>query len=337
MKTIYLGCIVLSAAMSFAQATPPAQPQGASATSQRTEAKPLPAETAVITLQGLCAAKPAAGACSTVVSRAQFDRLVATLSGGRDNPEKLPLQVKRQIANSYSDLLLLGVAGESAKLDKEPEAAEIFRVARLRAFAELYRSNLQKKTQPTAEEVRKSYDDNTSKYRQLTLERVVIPVKRAGDLSEAAMQKLADDLRERAVKGAAFKDLQAEAFDKAGMTSAPDTHLTVPGDTVPADQQAILKLKKGEITPVLSSTGGFFFYRLESEQQTPFEQVREQITTAMAQKKFQDEIEKLRKQHPLDLNKDFFGEAPPPGAMTPAGAPGGSAPQAPPMRTAPPK
>ena len=323
MKIICLGTIILSTVMSLAQA-----PAGSSPKTTNPGAKPLSAETPVITLRGLCANKPATGACATTVTHVQFDRLVGMLSGGRDNPEKLAMQVKRQIATSYSDLLLLGVAGESAKLDKEPEAAETFRVARLRAFAELYRMKLQKQAQPSAAEVRKAYDEGGDKYRQLTLERVVVPVKRSGDLSEAAMKKVADDLRERAAKGAPFKELQTEAFDKAGMTGAPDTKLTVPADTVPADQQAILQLKPCEITPVLSSNGGFFFYQLMSQQQTPFEQVREQITNTMAQKKFQDEIENLRKQYPLDLNPAFFGETPPAAMMAPGG-PGMASPPAP--------
>jgi len=101
----------------------------------------------------------------------------------------------------------------------------------------------------------------------------------------------------------------------------------VPGDSVPADQQAILQLKPGELTPVLPSTGGFFFYKLESQQQTALDAVHEQIATSLAQKKFQQEIEKLRKQYPVDLNTDFFGEALTPGMMAPGGAPVNMAPR----------
>ena len=326
-KAVLAATIAFSSLLALAQAPASAPPQAAPAPSGRTinlEPKPLPAATPVITLQGLCAGKPAGTAgCATVVTRAEFDHLVTMLSGGRDNPEKLTIPVKRQIATSYSDLLLLGVAGEAAKLDADPESAELFRVARLRAFAELYRNRMQKQALPSPEEVRKQYDADSSKYRQLVLERVIIPVRRTGQQApdEAALKKLADDLRERATKGAAFKDLQAEAFEKAGMQSPPDTRMTVQADSVPPDQQAILQLKPNEISPVIQSNGGFFLYRLQSEQQIPFDGVKEQIANSMAQKRFQQEIEELRKKYPLDLNSDFFGEALPPGMSMP-GMPG---------------
>lgn len=320
-----LGCAPAAVAQTQAAPAPAkdatAQTQTAPATGgARTSApaaKPVAATTPVIKLPGLCAAKPAGAKCETVVTRAEFDRLVAALSGGRDAPEKLPPQVRRQIASSYSDLLLLAVAGENAKLEQSPEAKEEFRMARLRAFADLYRLQMQKRAQPAAEEVRKAYDENAAKYRQLSLERVVLPVQGGDKAKETELKQLAEQLQARAAKGEAFAALQAEAFAKAGINAPAETKVTVPAEALPPDQQALLQLKPGELTPVMSGMGAFYFFKLETQETIPFEKVREQIANSIAQKNLQREFDELRKKYPADLNQDFFGETPAAGAGQP--------------------
>ena len=78
-KAVLAATIAFSSLLALAQAPASAPPQAAPAPSGRTihlEPKPLPAATPVITLQGLCAGKPAGTAgCATVVTRAEIQML----------------------------------------------------------------------------------------------------------------------------------------------------------------------------------------------------------------------------------------------------------------------
>src|ERR1700727_3253038 len=61
----------------------------------------------VITLDGFCAdSTPQGGACRTVITRAQFDRLVDALQPG------MPLPLRLAVANAYARNLKMSAAAE---------------------------------------------------------------------------------------------------------------------------------------------------------------------------------------------------------------------------------
>jgi parvulin-like peptidyl-prolyl isomerase len=285
--------------------------EGASAT----QTKAVSPETAVITLAGVCEKQPAKPEdCKTTVTRSQFETLLDALSGGRQNPQQITPQLKRQFALQYSRLLLFATSAEKQGLESKPETQQLIQFARLQALAQGLTRTLQEKARPSPAETQKYYDDNRSKFQELTLQRVMVPNKPAGEPKpdgSGDMKKLAAELRERAVKGTDFKALQAEAYQKAGMQNPPETRLVMQPETVPPTQRTVLQLKPGEVSQVIEDPGGFYIYKLESQQTTPLDKVRGQIETVLAQEKLQQEMESVAKGVTPDLNNDYFGQVPP--------------------------
>ena len=85
----------------------------------------------VITLEGFCAeSKPTAGACKTVITRAQFEKLIDALQ-----PDMSPA-LKLKVANAYARNLRMAAAAEKRGLDKTPEFQEAMRYARMQLLAQ---------------------------------------------------------------------------------------------------------------------------------------------------------------------------------------------------------
>jgi hypothetical protein len=70
------------------------------------------------------------------------------------------------------------------------------------------------------------------------------------------MTKVADNLRARAVQGEDFDKLQKEAYAAAGLSGKhPNTKVEkVRRTTLPANHQAVMDLKPGEVSEVISDS-----------------------------------------------------------------------------------
>ena len=91
--------------------------------------------------------------------------------------------------------------------------------------------------------------------------------KTKADEAEQAMTKLAEDLRTRAATGEDFAKLQKEAFDAAGMKiESPTVNLpNVRRTGLPPAHAAVFDLKPGEVSQVISDSGGHYIYKVNSK------------------------------------------------------------------------
>src|SRR5271170_8074150 len=116
-------CFLL-AGLAYGQAAPPAAFSPA-ATKADQSAPAMPAnapapevkvgpDDAVVTLKGFCADATLQGdACKTVITRAQFEKLVDALQ------PNMPAPLRRQLANRYAQILRMSTAAEKRDLDKK--------------------------------------------------------------------------------------------------------------------------------------------------------------------------------------------------------------------------
>ena len=296
---------------------PPAGPATPSAKSAEAPAEVAP-DTAVITLDGVCRAKdPKTGDCRTAITRAQFDKLLNALGAARPgHPLQLPPAEKRRFATQYARTLFFATEAEKEGLLDRPEARELLHFARLQVAEQEMRRELQEKAQPTPDEIQKYYDANLQRFTELTLDRILIPLRKAeGGMADAGeRQKLADDLRQRAVAGADFKTLQKEAFEKAGLQNPPETTMVMRSTTLPPSQQSVLQLKPGEISPVVQDPSGLYIYKLESKRPLPLDGVKQEIQNTLTGQKVQQEMEAFTHSMNPVLNPQYFGPPPAVGA-----------------------
>ncbi len=322
-----------------AQANKPATPSPSPAPAAKpaaaasTEVKP---DAIVLTISGLCHVKPVKGECKTTMTRAEFDKLLAAFSGDQpDQPPITPAQ-KRRLATQLAHFMVFSKEAEDQGLDKRPETALLLNFFKLQVLSELEKRSIQKKSDATPEEIAKYYDDNSDRYTELSLERLMIPMHAGTDskLTDADLQKLADDLRQKATApGADFKALEAEAYAKVGIKSnPPETKMTMHPNEISMNQQAIKQLKPGEVSSVIKDGNANYIYKLDSKQVSPLDaKLKAEISKTVAQQNFRKEMDDLDKSRPVDYNEEYFGAAPPP-----PGQQAGRPPMMPPTQSRPP-
>ncbi len=358
MRSQYLVCL-LFASLAYGQAAQPATPP---ATGAKTEASASAApdkasevkvgpDDAVITLKGFCTDATQHGdACKTVVTRAQFEKLVEAMQPG------MPPAMRRNLANNYARALKMSAEAEKRGLDKGPRFDEKMALARIQVLSQELNGALREDANKITDgDVEDYYKKNAASYEQATLARIFVPrtkeivhpvVKpKAGakpgatdttapqppteaqkKIAEAAMTKVADDLRARAAKGEDPDKLQKEAYVAAGLpASVPETKMErVRWSTLPANHRAVMDLKPGEVSQVISDPNGpHYIYKLISKETLALDAVKPEIRSLISSQRYRDSTQSF--QSGIDLNDAYFGPSrnpamppPPKGAKPPA-------------------
>jgi len=306
----------------------------------------VPPDAAVITIQGLCASsaeKAGAADCKTVITRSQFEAVVDALS------PNMPRQMRRRFATDYANALIMSKRAEEMGLDKGPAFEERMRVQRLRVLSqELNKAMQDKASQVSEQQIQDYYHANVDKFVQIDVDRIYVPKTRSGKdededkkpgAAEAAkttedsgqtMKNEADKLRARAVAGADFVKLQAEAFEVAGIKSNPPNVSLgkMRQATLPPSHASVMQLKAGQVSPVIADESGYFIYKVKSVDTLPFDQAKDEIRGTLRSQRLQQEMRSLQESTTSTLDEAYFGpELPPralpgrPGAPLPAGKP----------------
>lgn len=342
-----------------AKTSPKVTSQSASASEKKNDkdtGKVAP-DAAVITIPGVCnhpaaskAHPAAASTCQTVVSRAEFERVVAAIQ-----PD-MPESARQQFAERYAMALTMAGKAHEMGLDHGPQYEEMEKIMRLQVLTQILLKDLREKNTVTDKDVEDYYQKNPSAYEEITLERIYIPKAKEQPAasanpsdpkgrqenadSAADMKKEADALRTRAVAGEDFAKLQAEAFETAGLkTPPPNTKLTkLRRSSVPPDQGFIFNLKPGEVSDVSTNQNGYLIYKLDAKETVPLNTVKEEIHTTLQNQRMQDNMQSIQNSTKPVYNDQYFAAAPsamPPGMTMPHPGSAGSGSGAPPARSTP--
>jgi hypothetical protein len=303
----------------------------------------------VITLKGFCADATQQGdACKTVISRAQFEKLAEAVQPG------MSPAIRRQVANNYSRMLRMSTAAEKRGLDKGPRFDEKMNLARMQILSQELSQALQEDSgKVTDGDIEDYYKKNAPSYEQATFMRIYVPRAKqivnpvvrpkAGTkasakttanqapteaqqkAAEEAMKKVAADLRARAVKGEDPDKLQKEAYVAAGLPgSPPNTKMEKVRRATLTNQQAVMDLKPGEVSEVISEpNSGHYIYKLVGKETLSLETVKPEIRKTISSQRYRDSWQGF--QGNVDLNDAYFGPTrnpamppPPRGAKPPA-------------------
>ena len=332
--------------------------QSASAPADKAPEIKVGPDDTVITLKGFCADATQQGdSCKTVITRAQFEKLAETLQPG------MSPAIRRQLATAYSRMLRMSTAAEKRGLDKTPKFDEMIYFARMQVLSQELSRALQDESGKVSDgDIDDYYKKNGPSYEQGTFARIFVPrakqivnpvvrptaATKAGTkpgakagaktgtnqppteaqkkASEEAMTKLAAALRARAAKGEDPDKLQKEAYVAAGLPgNAPSTKMEkVRRTTLPANHQAVMDLKPGEVSEVISDpNSGHYIYKLVSKETLSVDSVKTEIRNAISSQRYRDSMQGF--QGNVDLNDAYFGPTrnpamppPPRGAKPPA-------------------
>jgi hypothetical protein len=312
------------------------------------------------------AAKTSPTDCKTIITKAQFEELAKALI-----PNLTP-QAKKQLAGVLPRFI--GMSSEARKrgLDKTDQFKETVEFAK----KQILTTALQRKIQEDATKIPPAdieayYKEHPDTFDQFSLERLFVPrtkqveadakeddekdeklsdeakkakeaeEKAKADEGEQAMDKLAQSLQARAGTGEDFGKLQKEAFEAAGMkiesptVALPNTRRT----GLPPAHAAVFDLKPGDVSQVISDSGGHYVYKVVSKDRISLEQATNEIHSKLQNDRTREAMDKVTNSFKVETNDMYFGpggvgQAPPPRLphprSTPIPPPPAAQPQTPP-------
>jgi hypothetical protein len=300
------------------QATPP------SLLKRDETAADLPPEAPVISIKGLCPAEtgaavtnkvPATSDCSMTVTKQQFDNLVKSFNSNNQN---VTLAQRRNLGQSYVELLIFSEAAKAAGVENTPTYAEVMRVLRLKTLSDLYRNQLAEQYRnPSQQEIEDYYKANQDKFEGAKLSRIFIPTNDPDPQATAEkkadyqkkVEQVAADIQARAAKGEDMPKLQKEAYTTLAIAATPpttDLGLARHGVFPPKIDQEIFSHKAGEVFRSDEATG-HMIYRVESRQTSPLESVKAEITQQLFRQKMEAKTKELNTPVHTEYNEKYFG------------------------------
>ena len=312
-------------------------------------------------------AKAPAADCKTVITKAQFEKLANSLA-----PNVTP-QLRKQLAGLLPRMMAMSEEAKKRGIDKTPEFAERVKFVKMQVLSQELQQQVQKDAAKISDDdIKAYYKEHADNFEQYNVDRIFVPRakqveseakaddedkdekltdeqkkakeaadKAKADQAEQEMSKLGETLRARAAAGEDFLKLQKEAFEAAGMKiESPTVSLpNVRRTGLPPGHAAVFDLKPGDVSQVISDTGGHYIYKLNSKTEVPLDQAKNEIQSKLQNDRMREKMDKLNNSFKVDANDAYFGpgginQAPParmprPRPGLPPGGPSGQ-PQAPP-------
>lgn len=262
----------------------------------------------VLILHSLCAASSSAaqanteGSCQTVITKQDFDALMAALDPHMPESNRLVL------ATEYAKLLVLGNEAERLKLDQDATFKQLMAFTRLQLLErQLVRELEQQASAISQADIEQYYREHLASFEEGSFLKLYIPKQGNQPASEQA-----GTIQRRAAGGEDFDKLQQEVWTAQGRPSgAPATQTgVIRRSNLPEAVQKIFDLKPGEVSGLITDGSGHYIYKLQSKRVIPEETVSGEIRTLMASQRLQDRISKLRSAVMISVNEEYFGALP---------------------------
>jgi len=323
---------------------PPAQPAQAATNT----AASVPNDAAVLTITGVCnsptlsQAASSSSDCKTIITKAEFEKLVNALAPNAN------AQQKKQLAGVLPRVMAMADEAKKRGMEQTDQYKETLEYVKMQVLSQQLQRKLQEDAADISDtDMEKYYKANPDAFEQYNVDRIFVPrtkqveaeaeddekdekataeQKKAKESAEQAkkqeneqaMTKLAENLRTRAAAGEDVTKLQKEAFEKAGMKiESPTVNLpSVRRNGLPQAHTVIFDLKPGEVSQVISDAGGHYIYKMNSKTAMPFDQAKTEIRGRLQTDRMRESMDKLNASFSSTSNEAYFG-------------PGGAGPTAP--------
>ncbi len=238
------------------------------------------------------AADPAAATIATVdgkaISKGLFDFYVQAAAGKATG--ELSDEQRKEVLDSLTRAFVVSEQAVKDGLEKDPEIASQLELVRLEILQRAVQSRYLKDKTPTEAELRAEYETQLAQMSRNEYRASHILVQ-----TEAFANELVGKLK----AGAKFNDLaRANSLD-ASKERGGDLGWFAPQSMVKPFSDAVMTLKKGEVTMAPVQTQyGFHIIRLDDTRETeapPFDQVKQQLNQVVLGKKFRAYSDELLK------------------------------------------
>jgi peptidyl-prolyl cis-trans isomerase C len=232
---------------------------------------------------------PVATIDGTPISRQEYDIYLKSLLQGRP-PVELTAEQRNQVLDEMITMQLLSTQGAKEGLDKDKDVAARLDVVRMRVLADAESQKYLKDKEPTDAELHTEYDTDIAAMDKTEYHARHILVA-SKDQAEQIIKKIKG--------GAKFEDVaKAQSTDGSKANGGDLGWFTLTRMAKPFGD-AVKTLKKGEMTqePVQTQFG-WHVIKLEDTRESatpPFEQVKQQVTNGVIQKKLQMYVDSLKK------------------------------------------
>ena len=279
------------------------------------------------------AAKTPAADCKTVITKAQFEELAKALI-----PNVTP-QAKKQLAGVLPRFIGMSSQARKEGLEKTKQFDETVKFAKMQILT----SQLQRKITDDAAkispaDIEKYYKEHAETFEQFNMDRLYVPrtkqpdadnaeeekdeklsdeakkAKEAADKAKAeegeqAMSKLAESLQARAAAGEDLAKLQKEAFEAAGMKmESPSVNLpNVRRTGLPPGHATVFELKPGDVSAVISDSGGHYIYKVISKDHIALDQATNEIHSKLQNDRTREMMDKVTNSYKVETNEAYFG------------------------------
>ncbi|HOG49231.1 MAG TPA: peptidylprolyl isomerase [Lentisphaeria bacterium] len=182
---------------------------------------------------------------------------------------------------------------------------------------------VKKEAAVTPEEVKKFYDENPQFFNFLSASHILVRFEKDDDSRAAAKTKI-ESIQKQLKEGADFAELAKQHSDCPSKEQGGSLGKFGRGQMVQEFEQALLKLKKDEVSEPVETQFGYHLIKSAGESTQPLAEVQPRITEFLEQQKGQKTYTELIAKLRTEKNAKILVEAPPAPVMP--GAPAGNAP-----------
>jgi peptidyl-prolyl cis-trans isomerase C len=226
---------------------------------------------------------------SGTISTEDFDRELKNLPEYLKAMADTPQGRKEMLDTMVIRELILQQSAKDG-LDKSPEIEEKLRDLKKRLIVESFlKKKVEVESKVSDEDMKKFYDQNKDKFKtgeQIRASHILVKT-----------DKEAKDVLAQLKSGVQFEELAKKSSVDSSAAKGGDLGWFGKGNMVPAFEKAALALKEGQISEIVKSDFGFHVIKLTGKRPAgirPFEEVKEQIKSAILPSKQQEVFQKIK-------------------------------------------
>ena len=289
---------------------------------------------------GMAQTPPAAGenpAPDTVVATIEgkkmtYGELEHFMQGLPAQTRQAAMRNRKQFIQQFALMERLSELAEKSKLDERSPYKEAIAFNRMNILMQAQINETYNAFPVLREEEQKFYDENKSKYEQVTLKVIYIPfsshaagaaVEGQKHLTEEEAKNKAGELVKEIKGGADFVKLVKEnSEDATSKAKDGDFGTLARSDNLPESiRSVVFSLKAGEVSEPVRQPNGFYIFRAEAVSAKPYAEVREQIFNDLKNAKLKAWMDSTSKSLDIKFEDDKPASGaglPVPGAPQPA-------------------